>query len=110
MAASANCDRGGYIARIVQGWPLDDNVIGITLKDTNGQLTNWSTNSVMDVNSSAAARSVLAIALTAYASQAFVYVTVDTAGACNQTYREGDAQEWHHGWKGIVIPQGPNKW
>lgn len=100
------CKRGGYIKRISQGWPHETNVIAITLKDEYGTESNWTTNGEGDVNGHAWVRSLLAMALTAYTNQTYVYPTVKE-GKCTDYGRGLDGRTWISHWKGLIFSPGP---
>lgn len=100
------CNKGGYIKRVSQGWPHENNVIAITIKDEYGNESNWTTNGSGDVNGHAWARSLLAMALTAYTNQTYVFPSV-TAGKCNEILKGSDGRNWNHRWEGLIFSAGP---
>lgn len=103
------CKKGGYIKSIVQGWPHVNNVIGITLEDEHGTQTNWTTYKEGDVNGHAWVRSLLAMALTAYTNQTYVYPTV-ADGKCEDYGRGLDGKTWISHWKGLIFAAGPGQY
>lgn len=101
------CNKGGYIYRVYQGYPLDNNVIGISIKDTNGAVSHWTTQGYSNAEDNPSARSLLAMAITAYLNRTYVYVTAYTAADCTTLYTLGDGQSWRGKWSGLMFPQGP---
>lgn len=100
------CNKGGYIKRVSQGWPHENHVIAITLRDESGTETNWTTSGSGEVNTNAWARNLLATALTAYANQTYVYPTV-TSGKCFDIVKANDGRNWNHRWEGLIYSTGP---
>lgn len=100
------CAKGGYIKRVVQGWPGDNHTIGITIKDDNGNLTHWSTSGSGTVYGDAWVRGLLAMALTAYTNQVYVYPTTKDK-KCNVVYRARDGLDWRANWEGLIFASSP---
>lgn len=101
--ATSSCSIGGYIFRVVQGWPFDYNVIGVSIKDTNGNVSNWTTSGHSDL-SNAATRSLFAMALSAYESQTYVFTTGDD---CTSVAKQNDGLNWHPKWNGLIFASSP---
>jgi hypothetical protein len=99
------CGTGGYVKRVTQGWPHENNTIGITIKDLNGQETSWTSNGAGDANSHAWVRSLLAMAMTAHTNQIFVYPVVES-GHCSDQAVAADTRRWNHYWRGLIFESG----
>ena len=100
------CSKGGYIKRVTQGWPHDNSVIGITIRDENGNESNWTTSGSGDVGGHAWTRALHAMALTAYTNQAYVFPSV-AHGNCSVTWKAADGKDWNARWEGLIIASGP---